>query len=76
MAFLGVTTFKVLHHSGTDPYLLWFLSTQGLIAFTSCLQIFCFYILGAYIGRMYLEVKARPAYIVMETLGSDTSEQP
>ena len=32
------------------------------------LQLFCSYILGAYVGRTYLEVKGRPPYIVMEKI--------
>jgi dolichol-phosphate mannosyltransferase len=32
------------------------------------LIMFCIYILGAYLGRMYLEVKGRPTYLVMEIL--------
>jgi dolichol-phosphate mannosyltransferase len=55
--------------SPSNPQTFWFLMTQTLVAFTSCLQIFCLYMLGAYVGRMYLEVKSRPAYIVMETFG-------
>ena len=39
-----------------------------LIAFTSSLQIACLYIMGGYLGRMYLEVKSRPSYVVMEIL--------
>lgn len=29
----------------------------------------CIYILGAYVGRTYLEVKGRPSYLVMERIG-------
>ncbi len=53
-------------HPGSQ--VLWFLTTQGLIAITSSLQLFCLYIMGAYLGRMYLEVKGRPPYIVMRTV--------
>jgi len=31
-------------------------------------QSFCVYVLGAYLGRMYMEVKGRPPYIIMETI--------
>ena len=34
------------------------------------LIMFCFYILGAYLGRMYLEVKSRPTYLIMEKFQS------
>jgi len=33
-------------------------------------QALCVYILGAYLGRTYLEVKGRPSYVVMEILGA------
>ncbi len=64
----ATTAVVFFRSSGKDPNLVWALSTQALVAFTSSLQIFCLYIIGAYLGRMYLEVKARPAYIVMETI--------
>ena len=38
-----------------------------LIASNS-LILFCLYILGAYLGRTYFEVKGRPSYIVYEDL--------
>jgi dolichol-phosphate mannosyltransferase len=66
--FVGLTTLRSMNSSSFGPQASWFLITQGLIAFTSCLQILCLYLLGAYIGRMYLEVKSRPSYIVMETI--------
>ncbi len=40
-----------------------------LILVGNFVQVFCMYILGAYVGRTYLEVKGRPTYIVMETVG-------
>lgn len=40
-----------------------------LIVSGNFVQVFCIYILGAYVGRTYLEVKGRPSYVVMEILG-------
>jgi dolichol-phosphate mannosyltransferase len=34
-------------------------------------QVFCLYILGAYVGRTYLEAKGRPSYVVAEVVGDD-----
>jgi polyisoprenyl-phosphate glycosyltransferase len=39
-----------------------------LIISGNFVQVFCIYILGAYVGRTYLEVKQRPAYVVMEVV--------
>jgi glycosyltransferase involved in cell wall biosynthesis len=49
-----------------DPMTFWFLAAYLLVGFTSSLQIACLYIMAAYIGRTYLEVKSRPSYVVME----------
>lgn len=48
---------------------LWALLGYLLIIFGNMVQIFCIYILGAYVGRTYLEVKGRPSYVIMETVG-------
>ena len=37
--------------------------------FTSGVQLICLGILGEYIGRIYLETKRRPMYLINETLG-------
>lgn len=74
VGFMTVILRKFLFTPRPDPFWAWLLSTQALIAFTSSLQIFCLYILGAYIGRMYLEVKSRPSYIVMEIVTRENSE--
>lgn len=38
-------------------------------------QIFCIYILGAYVGRTYLEVKGRPSYVIMEVVGDNRTSE-
>ena len=37
-----------------------------LILLSNSIILFCLYIIGAYLGRAYLEVKQRPAYVVAE----------
>jgi dolichol-phosphate mannosyltransferase len=39
-----------------------------IILFSNSVVLLCLYILGAYVGRSYLETKERPAYIVCERL--------
>jgi dolichol-phosphate mannosyltransferase len=48
----------------------WVLVGYLLILSGNFVQALCIYILGAYLGRTYLEVKGRPAYVVMEILGA------
>jgi dolichol-phosphate mannosyltransferase len=45
-----------------------FMLAYVLIASGNALLSFCLYILGAYVGRTYLEVKGRPPYLVMEVV--------
>jgi dolichol-phosphate mannosyltransferase len=40
-----------------------------LILLGNFVQVFCIYILGAYVGRTYIEAKGRPPYIIMEIVG-------
>jgi dolichol-phosphate mannosyltransferase len=46
-----------------------FLLISLLIASGHALTMLCLYVFSAYLGRMYLEVKGRPSYIVMEEIG-------
>ena len=39
-----------------------------LLIVSNSLVLFCLYILGAYLGRTYFEVKGRPSFIVYEDL--------
>ena len=45
-----------------------------LIILGNLVQVFCIYLLGAYVGRTYLEVKGRPPYVVMEVIGNTGHE--
>jgi dolichol-phosphate mannosyltransferase len=45
-----------------------FLLAYVLVASGNAVQSLCLYILGAYVGRTYLEVKGRPPYLVMEVV--------
>jgi dolichol-phosphate mannosyltransferase len=47
----------------------WALVLSLLILSGNFVQVFCIYILGAYVGRTYLESKGRPPYLVMEVVG-------
>jgi hypothetical protein len=38
------------------------------------MQMFCMYLLGAYVGRIYLEVKGRPPYVIMEKVENPQEE--
>jgi dolichol-phosphate mannosyltransferase len=46
------------------------LGLYGLICLSVGIQSFCFYILGAYVGRSYLEIKGRPPYLLLETISA------
>jgi glycosyltransferase involved in cell wall biosynthesis len=47
-----------------------------LILTGNLVQVFCIYILGAYVGRTYLEVKGRPSYVVMEVVSRPADPDP
>ena len=49
-----------------DPVAGW-ASTICVIIFIGGIQLFCIGIMGQYIGKTYMETKARPHYIVSET---------
>ena len=56
-----------------SPTEWWGMATILAILATSSLNLVCLYILSAYIGRTYLEAKARPAWIVREVVRQSAS---
>lgn len=70
---LGAVVFAFPRWSelGVPP---WALASYLLILSGNFVQVFCMYILGAYVGRTYLETKRRPPYVIMEVVGSRGSD--
>ncbi len=59
--------------SGSD---LQFLLVYALLSAGIFVQTICLYVIGAYVGRTYLEAKGRPPYLVMETITGSTLKEP
>ncbi len=49
-------------------------STTCIVCFIGGIQLLCLGVLGEYIGKIYLETKARPRYIISEKTYADTDE--
>ena len=44
-------------------------SIVSIVCFMGGIQLICLGVLGEYIGKIYMEVKARPRYIISERVG-------
>ena len=62
MSFIGVIWSVVVHLQG-EAVSGW-PSMISIVCFLSGVQLICFGVLGEYIGKIYLETKARPRFIV------------
>ena len=72
--FYSLYFFVLTMMSGTDRP--GFPSLIISIMFFAGAQLISLGILGEYLGRVYEEVKARPLYIVADTIGVDTGQDP
>jgi glycosyltransferase involved in cell wall biosynthesis len=70
---LVILLFSIGTHAD-EPELLLILGGLILIAGGNFVITTYLYILGAYVGRTYLEAKGRPPYMIMEVVGDD--DQP
>lgn len=62
LSFIGVIWSVVVHMQGNA--VSGWASMTSIICFLSGVQLICFGVLGEYIGKIYLETKARPRFIV------------
>ena len=46
-------------------------STTSIVCFMGGIQLLCLGVIGTYVGKAYLETKARPRYIISERAGYD-----
>lgn len=74
LAFLAMLAGGVLVSPDAVPRP--FLLAYVLIASGNALLSFCIYILGAYVGRTYLEVKGRPPYVILEVVAGPERPEP
>lgn len=68
-AFLALQRF--LYYPKENEMALWFLLGYCFMSASSFMIMFAIYIMSAYIGRTYLEVKGRPTYVLMEVVKGD-----
>jgi polyisoprenyl-phosphate glycosyltransferase len=71
---ITLVSFCGLAYFMPDRFLIppWFLIGFTLTASVGFATLFSLYIIAGYIGRMYLEIKQRPSFIVMEEIGVNT----
>jgi hypothetical protein len=71
LSFFGVIWSIVVYSSGKS--VSGWASMTSLICFIGGVQLTCLGVLGEYIGKIYLETKARPRYIISERTWSSDS---
>lgn len=64
LSFVGVIWSVVVHIKGES--VSGWASMTSLICFLGGIQLICLGVLGEYIGKIYMETKARPRYIISE----------
>lgn len=66
---LFIVFYTIFHGTGVPGYA----SLLVVILFFGCVQLISIGLLGEYIGRIYLETKQRPTYLIRRTYGSDAA---
>ena len=69
ISFIGVIWTLIVHFIGNG--VAGWASMTSIICFLGGVQLISVGILGEYIGKIYMEVKARPRYIISETTEED-----
>lgn len=67
---LGLSGDDLVSDYGTDwQHGIWLAGMACLLCLIGGIQLVCMGMIGEYIGKIYLETKARPRYIISERVG-------
>ena len=66
LAFDGITSLSVIIVQVTGHAVAGWASMTSIICFIGGVQLICIGVLGEYIGKIYMEVKHRPRYIISD----------
>ncbi len=69
LSFIGVLWSVIVALTGNS--VPGWASTTSIICFIGGIQLICLGVIGEYIGKIYLEVKGRPRYIISQRTGED-----
>lgn len=72
ISFIGIL-YAILSYIRGDTVSGW-ASMICIVCMLGGIQLICLGVIGQYIGKIYMEVKHRPRYIISERTGEDTSE--
>ena len=72
LSFIGVIWSVVLHFMGYS--IQGWASTTSIICFIGGVQLISLGVIGEYIGKIYLETKGRPRYIISERTDDISAE--
>jgi hypothetical protein len=69
LSFLGVLWSLIVALTGNS--VPGWASTMCIVCFIGGIQLVCLGVIGEYVGKIYMEVKARPRYIISERTEED-----
>ena len=69
LSFLGVLWSLIVALTGNS--VPGWASTMCIVCFIGGIQLICLGVIGEYVGKIYMEVKARPRYIISERTEED-----
>jgi len=73
LSFIGIVWIFIQHFFGST---VWgWSSTMCVVCFASGVQLLCLGVVGEYIGRIYMEVKGRPRYIIAGRIKAESTEE-
>ena len=73
LSFIGVIWSVVVSLMGNS--VAGWASIVSMVCFIGGIQLLCLGVIGEYIGKIYLEVKARPRYIISDRTESEEREK-